>query len=344
MEIDPHDKDMASSRKNSTGSRAKLPQGEQQKFIEAAIAKSGGVDMLASNLGVSARTVRDWRREKFLILYAAIPAIAKKYKIPFPSHIQKVNQFWYVTKGARKGGLASYWKQGGTIGDPRVRKRKWLKWWKEKGRLEGKFLFHPLPFRKPKRSVKLAEFIGLMMGDGGMTKRQISITLHHVDDFAYSRFVISLIEELFSLTPTVRHVAKNSVNIIVVSRSRLVTFLNNLGLPIGNKIRQNFDVPEWIRRNESYMIACIRGLVDTDGSVFTHKYRVNGKQYLYKKLSFCSASLPLRRTVKTFLQNHGFHVRASRGIDLRIESKSGMARYMQLIGSHNEKHLKRYLN
>ncbi len=322
--------------------RARLEKGAQRKFLTEAIARAGSADMLARLLNLSSRTIRDWRREKFLIPYDALLFITKTFSIPLPPRIKREQQYWYVTKGARAGGLASYKKQNGVIGDPNVRKQKWLEWWKKKGEVDSNFPFRPLPFQKPKKSVALAEFIGIMMGDGGMTKRQIAISLHHIDDLAYSKFVVSLIKKLFGVVPTVRHIIKSSINIIVVSRSRLVQYLHGLGLPIGNKVRQNFDIPEWIRKNKGYMIACIRGLVDTDGSVFTHRYLVCGKRYAYKKLSFCSASPPLRHTVQTFFKENGFHTRISRGIDLRIESKAGMARYMQLIGSHNPKHLNRY--
>ncbi len=323
--------------------KARLAPGEQRSFLEAAIEKTS-VDAIARLISVCPRTVRDWRREKFLIPYNALLLIARTYNLPLPHIVQKETQFWYVTKGAHKGGLASYEKQGGQIGDPKVRKQKWHEWWEKKGKLYSNFPFHPLPFHKPRKSAALAEFMGTMMGDGGMTKWQFTITLHHINDLAYCKFVVSLIEKLFGIVPAVRHVVKNSVNIITVSRSQLIQHLHELGLPIGNKVKQNFDIPEWIKKNEKYMIACIRGLVDTDGSVFTHQYRVNGKKYGYKKLSFCSVSPPLRNTVQTFLRNHGFHVRVSRGVDLRIESKAGVAHYMKLIGSHNPKHLNRYLN
>lgn len=63
---------------------------------------------------------------------------------------------------------------------------------------------------------------------------------------------------------------------IYVSRSELVKFCKDIGLVIGHKIEQKIDVPDWIKKNEKYFRACLRGLVDTDGCVFTHRYKVNG--------------------------------------------------------------------
>lgn len=324
--------------------RARLPGGAQRKFIEIAIDRAGGLEHVVQLLQCSPRTVRDWRREKFLASYEAITKLAHEYSIPLPADIKIEEGFWYVTKGARRGGVASYQKQNGVIGDPAVRKQKWREWWNREGKAKMPPSFCPLPFTCPKKSVELAEFVGIMMGDGGMTERQLTITLHHINDLEYSYFVSKLIKKLFGVTPIVRHVETKSVNIILVSRSLLMIYLHKLGLPFGNKVKQNFDIPSWVKESPDYMIACIRGLVDTDGSVFTHRYRVNGKLYRYKKLSFCSASPPLRTTVMAFLREHEFHVHLSRGIDIRIESREGMARYMGLIGSHNPKHLKRYMD
>jgi LAGLIDADG-like domain len=322
--------------------RARLTPGTENKFLTEAIAQANGVDALARALNVSPRTVHDWRREKFLIPYWALMYIVNAYAIPLPHIVKHEKQFWYVTKGAREGGLRSYEKQGGKIGNPAIREQKWREWWKAKGQFEDNPLFRPLPFHKPRKSSALAEFMGIALGDGGMTNSQLTISLNHITDLAYSHFVAKLIKKLFHVTPAIYHIPKKSVNNIVISRSELMKHLHTLGLPFGNKVKQNFDIPDWIKRNDTYMLACIRGLVDTDGSVFTHHYRVNGKKYFYKKLSFCSSSPPLLHTVKIFLERRGFHVRIAEGVDIRIESRSGMEHYMKLIGSSNPKHLKRY--
>ncbi len=71
--------------------------------------------------------------------------------------------FWYTTKAGKLGGDAAYKKYGVVGGDQEFRKKKWLEWWEEMGKLDSTFPLHPLPFRKPEKSVELAEFIGTMM-------------------------------------------------------------------------------------------------------------------------------------------------------------------------------------
>lgn len=326
--------------------RVWLPQGKQRGFIDSAIKKCGRLDSLAKTLGVSPRTIRDWRREKFLMSSRSANILRKKCGLELPQGAKLRNEFWYVTKGARRGGLASYKKQGGQIGDPKIRLQKWREWWEKEGEsvMKNHPIFQLFPFKQAKASQELAEFFGVMMGDGGISKNQICITLHYIDDLEYGRYVVKLVKRLFSVSPSIYHSAKNSVNNIVVSRTGLVRYLHSLGLPIGNKVKQNFDIPRWIKANREFKVACLRGLIDTDGLVFTHSYKVNGKLYCYKKLSFTSLSWPLAQSVHRILKESGFRPRFSQGKDVRLDSIDDMRLYFKIIGSRNPKHLKRYYN
>jgi len=46
-----------------------------------------------------------------------------------------------------------------------------------------------LPIDKPERSSNLAEFIGIILGDGGITERQVTVTLHKHDDKDFCFYV-----------------------------------------------------------------------------------------------------------------------------------------------------------
>jgi intein/homing endonuclease len=198
-------------------------------------------------------------------------------------------------------------------------------------------------FAAPGNSEYLAEFIGIAMGDGGLTNYQVKITLNATDDVEYIKFVANLMQELFNVEPGIYWDKKSNVVDVVISRSLLVQYLHGLGLPIGNKIRQGLDMPQWIRENRKYAISCVRGLIDTDGSVFTHRYVSKGKLYSYKKLSFTSVSKPLLATVHEQLSSWGMRARLGSRHDIRLDSISDMATYFKLVGTHNPKHLRRYM-
>lgn len=305
-------------------------------------------DKLSQLLKISNRTLFDWRREKFHISLNAVEILSQKANISIQKNknIEIRDAFWYVSKGARNGGIAVYKKYGNVGGDPEYRKKKWYEWWER----EGKFKKHPiinvcLPIKKPKKSKNLAEFIGIVMGDGGISKSQLIITQHLINDSKYSDFIIKLIKKLFGIKPSIYRDFKDSVNDIVVSRSELVKFCVSLGLVIGNKVKQQIDIPEWIKQNKKFLIACVRGLIDTDGCIFTHSYKVNNKIYKYKKLAFANRSRPLILSVYSFLKNIGLSPRFTNdGKDVRVESKDDIQKYFRVIGSHNPKHLMRLRN
>jgi len=232
-------------------------------------------------------------------------------------------------------------KYGRFPADSKYRNERWREWWDTKGKFNLNSILVPLPFRKPKPSIELAEFFGIMMGDGGMTSRQLSITLHHTDDLEYSYFVRKIMKKLFDIEPSVSHREKSSINILAISRTGLIKCLHSLGLVIGNKIKQQLDIPQWIKDNSNFSKACIRGLMDTDGCIFTNKYKVNNKFYSYKKIDFASASAPLRESVIGILRDFGMSPSVS-GIHVRLNSKQDVEKYFKLIGSHNPKHLKKY--
>jgi hypothetical protein len=200
-----------------------------------------------------------------------------------------------------------------------------------------------LPFTIPQRSEEFAEFCGIMLGDGGISEYQTIITLHSEDDSDYSEFVTDLIEKLFAVSPGIYKKKTAHALDLVISRVGLVEFLTrDCGLKLGNKVAQACDVPDWIKENVDLSIACVRGLVDTDGSIFTHRYISKGKEYAYKKLSFTSVSKPLLDSVQRILREFGLNARLGSNHDIRLDSKDDMAKYFDVIGSHNPKHLNRY--
>jgi hypothetical protein len=204
---------------------------------------------------------------------------------------------------------------------------------------------HRLTFVKPPYSTELAEFCGIMLGDGGISAYQATVTLGLKEEKEYGHFVMNLIETLFSIRPGMYRRTNSKAFTIYISRIGIVEFLTNTcGLVQGDKMRYQATIPLWILENPEFSTSCIRGLIDTDGSVFTHRYKSKGKEYTYKKMSFTSASPPLLNAVlKLFLQND-FHARIGSRFDVRIDSKKDVSNYFKQFGSHNPKHLKRYQN
>jgi hypothetical protein len=325
--------------------RILLPKGEQKKFIEKILSEIS-VAEAAKACSFSERTVRDWRREKFLMNKEAMLKLCSKTSVEVPKNFKEKSNFWYAKKGAKIGGTmgsATCINKYGCVGGPN-RKKAWEKWWNTKGKFADSQLFKRNIINKPKKDERLAEFIGIMLGDGGFTARgkQIQITLNNVDDRDYINFVYNLTHHLFCIKPKIYKSKNARASKISVSSMELVDYLVKLGLKTGNKVKLQVDVPDWIKKNKSYAIACVRGLMDTDGCIFNHHYQVKNKYYNYKKLSFTCYSQPMRRSVHNILSLLGINSRMFSSRDVRIDSKEHMKKYFKVIGTHNPKHLKRY--
>lgn len=329
--------------------RARFPKGIQKDFLDSVQrALCVTQDELAEIAGISLRTFTDWKREKNTLLLKTAQSLSRKSNVPLPNGLSILRPYWHTKQAGAVGAKAVLKKYGRLGGKADAWRRKWSKWWEEKGRLlNASPVGRAKTFSKPKRSAELAEFIGIVLGDGSISKTQVVITLHSVDDESYARYVRASIKKLFAVVPgTFAHKTARAMS-IYISRSGLVEWLVGAqGLKVGNKVKQQVDVPAWIKDRLSFSVACVRGLMDTDGCVFHHTYTVKGKKYTYTKLHFTSASLPLVYFVYETFSRLGLHPRLARKDgeirEVRLDSKEDMRRYFTRVGTHNPKFLKRW--
>ncbi len=152
--------------------RVIFPFGEQNVFLDKAQRKLNLSSIkLAILLGVDNRTLTDWKRERFSMSFRAFKILLNKTNKKAPKNIKFKDAYWYVKKGAKAGGAAVYKKYGRIGGDPEYRKKKWYEWWEKKGKSNIKnSICSFTPIRKPISSKELAEFTGIMLGDGGISR------------------------------------------------------------------------------------------------------------------------------------------------------------------------------
>lgn len=290
---------------------------------------------IAKRLKISDRTLRDWKREKFKPNSEVIKKLSKLASIPIPKY-KILNKFWYVRKGAKLGGKRSY-ELYGLLGNKETRaKGGWMSWLKRKNDsdLWKKYLN---TFSKPQESKELAEFIGIMLGDGGLTYGQITIYLSSITDQKYAKYVVVLIKKLFDLKASIKEVKKFHVLRVNISGINVVKYLVEKGLKIGNKVRLQVGVPDWIWKNNVYTKACIRGLIDTDGCFVIHRYIVNEKRYAYPKISFSNKSEPILNFVYQGLKKLGYNPKRTVDFDVWLHNQNEVKKYLAEIGTNNVK-------
>ena len=161
-------------------------------------------------------------------------------------------------------------------------------------------------FQMPEKSELLAEFFGILTGDGYINyhpkSKQYRIQI--TGDSRYDReyllnHVNKLINSLFHLKPSF-YFKKNQNAVDLVVRSKgLFNFLKSTGFKIGKK--GNIGIPEWVSKKHEYMTSFVRGLADTDGCI-TLKKRYRIVPY-YPAIKIDSISHNLMSNVHKWLRN-----------------------------------------
>lgn|SRR3989344_2090723 len=192
----------------------------------------------------------------------------------------------------------------------------------------------------PKPSIKLAEFTGIMLGDGGINNAwQANITVNAVSDANYAIYISNLCLDLFRTLPAIHKRKTRQALVISLASTSVVDFLVNNGLPRGNKLKQGLKIPEWILvGQDTYRKACVRGLMDTDGCLFVHNHKVKDKIYRNIGLSFTSYSPELIFQVAEIFGEFGImpHI-SKRGKEIYLYRADDVAKYLQVFGSSNER-------
>lgn len=209
----------------------------------------------------------------------------------------------------------------------------------QKRDLKGKFL--PIEFTSLIKgpSERLAEFIGIMLGDGNLycndKKGQYIIRITGdiaKDKLYYESFVIPLFYELF----------QKEIKMRIYSDRRLLccyskSIFNNLvkfGLVPGDKLKNNINIPDWIFTNKKYIKSCLRGLVDTDGSVFP---KSTNKEFFQIEIS--SAIPNLRKSISKSIEilniKSSKWSKGSNTPNCGIYKREEIFKYCKLVGFNN---------
>lgn len=191
----------------------------------------------------------------------------------------------------------------------------------------------------PKYSEQLAEFFGIMMGDGGINNSwQANITLNSVKDLSYSKYVFGLCLGLFRVKPALRKRKNMKALVISITSISIVDFLVQNGLPRGNKIKNGLQIPGWILKNDDYCRECVRGLIDTDGCLFIHIHKVKGKEYKNLGLSFTSYSKKVIIQVSEIFTRFSIkpHV-TNKGRSIYLYSAEDVVKYLKVFDTSNER-------
>ena len=196
----------------------------------------------------------------------------------------------------------------------------------------------------PKHSEVLAELFGILCGDGSLINRgrihRVSISLNLTEDMHYSNYVNNLIKILFNIDSIMNYREDHRIEMLINSKT-IVDFLLSEGLTSSPKDFK-LKVPAWIAENNSFMTSFIRGLADTDGSLFF------AKRGTYSKNEYPVIEIKLHNnkcfieSLSKYLKSIGFNVYQT-DIKVQINGKRGLFLWRKSIGFSNLNQISRYL-
>lgn len=201
-----------------------------------------------------------------------------------------------------------------------------------------------------KTNKNLAEFVGVMLGDGNLCKPNnpknyyfLRICNHISDDKEHRKYIQKLFYSLFKIN--LRTYNHNSKNATVLDCSNRLVFeiIEKYGFPRGNKKKNNIGIPDWIMSNNKYLKVCIRGIIDTDGSVFP-----KSRNKSLPQIEVSSQIPNLREDFRNGLIKLGFKPskwsKGSNTPNCGLYAKNQVFKYFREIGFSNPKHTKKFIN
>ena len=276
----------------------------QRVFLERIKEKSGLTwVILAKKLNLCNHTISfDWRSGKSTVPYNLAKEILEKY--PFETW-KNIESDWIEKI------LPADWRQNKLA--EKIKKN----------------------IKVPQKSEELAELLGVILGDGHLERKTLTITGNSYEK-AHYLYLSKRIRELFALNSIIFKLKdKNAIQLKVYS-IELINFLKSNSMVLGNKIDNKASFPKWIFENEKFIFGALRGLFDTDGGIYL-------KQKRYKRgiIEFQTSSQVIRENIFQLLYISGF--RASKSANnIRIQNQEEVHKFFKLIGSSNPKNIVRY--
>jgi intein/homing endonuclease len=196
-------------------------------------------------------------------------------------------------------------------------------------------------------SIILAEMVGIILGDGNLWEKEggyyyVRICGDSIKDKDYLiNYVCPLFKKLFGVSPNIiKHKTHNELFLSKGNKDIIFT-LKKFGLKTGDKIKNDVGIPDWVFDSKDYLKACIRGLVDTDGSVCP----ITGRNYSY---IWFSSNIPRLRSdfskamALLGIQTSKWNYKKGHAPEVYIGSKKSIERFFKEVGFSNLKHLRKF--
>ncbi len=188
---------------------------------------------------------------------------------------------------------------------------------------------------EPKMSNLFAEILGVLNGDGHLSNFSNEIcVVGDAKEKIYLSYLKNLLEDNFKIS---FNFFEEPTRIKLRTYSIELSYLLNkkYGLPIGNKIGR-LKIPKPIFQSKNFMLSYLRGLFDTEGSIYIRR----GKDLV---VNIRSADKIFLSQVRDLLVSLGFHPSLSNK-NLNLYRQDEIDKFFIMVKPANTKHLKKYQN
>lgn len=179
-------------------------------------------------------------------------------------------------------------------------------------------------YKTLKKDGDLAEFIGVVLGDGhiGIFPRTDRLLIFsNSNNKGFIKRYAGLMEKIFNKKPVISHLTTSKCTRIGIYEKYIS---KRLGIPKGAKTPKHFKVPRWILKNRNYVIRYLRGLYEAEGNFSVHR-----PTYTYK-MFFSNYNISLEKIVYRLVKRLGFHPNLS-GQKVQISRKKEVYDFIKLI-------------
>lgn len=125
---------------------------------------------------------------------------------------------------------------------------------------------------------------------------------------------------------------------LIINRKALVNELKILGMKTGNKTKNQAEVPDLARETPEMSKRFIKGLFDTDGSIFFHRRKTD--KIITLEINFSNANKKLTKFFAEVCESNGIKVSGDYnkgGTNLSIHSRDGVLKFYELVDSEKIK-------
>jgi hypothetical protein len=174
---------------------------------------------------------------------------------------------------------------------------------------------------------RTAELIGIILGDGHLSKKInncLCITLHNEEQELISH-TTQLCKNVIDKEPRKYNLKGSKAVQLKINSKEVVEELLELGLKTGNKVDNQVNTPHWVKDEEKYQKACLRGLIDTDGSIYTQS---TDKRTI---IQFKNRSQPLLRDFKEMCKNLGIEPSNAGKFSVQVAAQIEVSRFIEKI-------------